>query len=455
MVERRARVADTFGALGSHAEIASCDMASGDPLLGPADARHVHSDCRKNSMVYKQTSRVTCILMALSMQARVCKSDGLIYKLPAEGIWARYEELIKVKVKGTLTSQAIDPKSVEHEFTRTLTVKSLNRVHRHDQWCRWIEIVSESEPGDVPPQPKRVLKLLVPEEYLKRGEDPLSHAIKTFFSPSPMDRSVGYIRSNIHEGFNRVQYEIERVRPVFHKPLKNVVSKGRETLEVHGHQWENCEVMTGTSHLDGTLSADGRMVFDDKCRVALHADAPFGIVSLDIVSDGIEYSRTVTAMLKSVRKITLVEVGRGAKSSLQPMEAVEAKAGLSANPQGNSSKKPIKAQPKDSLPQIQELDRILQTQDGDALRKFVLLGSPAWQKAVDNQVREIETKKHSVIDIVSTHVDRTFVRIGCRLTIDGKPLGRCNGQFRQRSDADHSRSSCRRHHATGKRRSIQ
>ena len=64
----------------------------------------------------------------------------------------------------------------------------------------------------------------------------------------------------------------------------------------------------------------------------------------------------------------------------------------------------------------------MQAQDGDALRKFVLLGSPAWRKALDNQVRQIETKKHSVIDIVSTHVDGTFVRIGCRLTIDGKPL---------------------------------
>ena len=68
------------------------------------------------------------------------------------------------------------------------------------------------------------------------------------------------------------------------------------------------------------------------------------------------------------------------------------------------------------------MDRILQAQDGDALRQFVLLGSPAWQKALDNQVRLIESKKHSVIDIVGTHIDGSFVRVACNVAVDGKLL---------------------------------
>ena len=193
---------------------------------------------------------------------------------------------------------------------------------------------------------------------------------------------------------------------MFPKPLDNIKSEGRETLTLHGRKWENCEILTGTTHYDGTLAADGRMVFESKCRVALHPDAPFGIVSLEIVSECVEYSRTVTAFIKATRKITLIAVGEGAKSDLKTMEGVEPKAAQTANLQDNSVK--TKTQPKDSLPQIRELDRIFRAQDGEALRKFVLLGSPAWKKALDNQVRRIETKKHSVIDIVSTHADGGF-----------------------------------------------
>ena len=232
-------------------------------------------------MSYKQTARVACILTTLSMLASVGRSDGLIYKLPDEGVWARYEEHIKAEI--TLNN-APDPKKISHEFTRKLTVKSMERLERHEQMCRWIEVSSEptTEAG---PQESRVLKLLVPEEYLKRGKDPLFHVIKTFFSPSPNDRAAGHIRSNIDGGFNRVQYEIDRVRPVFPKPLSNVKFESRESLQLHGRNWEDCEILTGTTDYDGPLSNDGRMAFESKCRVALHPEAPFGLVSLEMVSD--------------------------------------------------------------------------------------------------------------------------------------------------------------------------
>ena len=182
--------------------------------------------------------------------------------------------------------------------------------------------------------------------------------------------------------------------------------------------------MTGTSHYDGPLSADGRMVFDAKYRITLHPDAPFGIVSMKSVSDFTEYSKTVTVRGKSTRRqISLVEVGQGAQSSLRPIEERETKVDAGpTNPQGGVSERKVKAQPKDSLPQIRELDRIFQAKDGEGFREFVLLGSPAWQKALDNQVRVIETKEHSIIDIVSSHVDGPLVRVGCRLSVDGKPL---------------------------------
>ena len=138
------------------------------------------------------------------MLASVGKSDGLIYKLPDEGVWARYEE--HIKGESTLTSKILDPKHVEHELTQTLTVKSLESIQRHDQMCRWIEFCSELKSGDAPPREAIVLKLLIPEERLKREQDPLSHAIKVFFNPKGGDRASGRIKFDIDKGFNRVQY---------------------------------------------------------------------------------------------------------------------------------------------------------------------------------------------------------------------------------------------------------
>src|SRR5207248_6467712 len=102
------------------------------------------------------------------------------------------------------------------------------------------------------------LKMLIPEEYLQRGKDPLSHAVLTFFNPMPVDEKK--VESFIDEGFNRIQYEIDRFRLPFPKPLDNPKSLKGETVETPAGKFEECEVVTGTSDYDGQLLGQGRSV---------------------------------------------------------------------------------------------------------------------------------------------------------------------------------------------------
>lgn len=362
------------------------------------------------------------VLFALLVLPRVARSDGLIYQMPAEGGWARYEE----KVTGEFSAASnTDRDAVLHkqsvDQTRKLMVKSLHRVKRHEQMCRWIELSSEPVSAGGPDE-TRVLKLLVPEDYLKRGQDPLSHAIKTFFSPSPNDRSSGRIMSRIDEGFNRIQYELDRIRVVFPKPLDNVKSEPRETLELHGRKWVNCEILTGTRHYDGPLGNDGRWVFDAQYRIALHRDAPFGIVSMKVICDSTEYSKTTTVRGHSTERISLAEVGQGAQSQMRPMtDQAKAKGHAGpAQPRARAREKTGEALSINSLPQIRELDRIFKAKDGDAFRAFVLLGSPAAKKGVDDAARQVDAGELSVTEVLNSRVDGPLVRIWAKVSIAGR-----------------------------------
>ena len=222
-----------------------------------------------------------------------------------------------------------------------------------------------------------------------------------------------------------MQYEIDRIRPVFPKPLSNAKSDGRETLELHGRKWENCEILTGTSKYDGPLSADGRAVFEGTYRLSLHPDAPFGIVAMKISLDGLEYSKTVKASLRSIHEITLVETGQGAVSTLETMKPrsdTEQPVSPVATQETRPAEEKTNKVSKTDIPQIRELDRICNARDADAFQHFVLLGSPVAKPAIDFYASQVESGGFSVIDIQNAVVGESFVRVSCTVSIAGRRM---------------------------------
>jgi len=242
----------------------------------------------------------------------VC-ADGLVYQLPPDGAWARYN----VKTEG---EQGFDngPRQ-KLDIASTLTLSSVGEVTRNEQKCRWLELKTESKTEGV--YPKLVLKMLIPVDRLRRGKDPLSHATLTFFNPKPIDNEK--INSFIDEGFNRIQYEIDRFRDVFPKPLDEPKSLQRETIETTAGKFADCEVLWGKSDYDGPLLGDGRGVFQATYRIAIHPKAPFGVVSMKFELHGREIGEEdqPALFLKATKTLTLAETGTKAISDLPKLPA--------------------------------------------------------------------------------------------------------------------------------------
>jgi hypothetical protein len=239
----------------------------------------------------------------------LARGDGLIFQLPSDGSWARFA----VKTDGT---QQIEGLTHTIATTWTLTVSSVGRVTQNQQASRWIELKTDATGEGV--YPKLVLKMLIPEKRLQRGHDPLAYSLKTFFDPKPMDeKKAPLVESFIDDGFNRIQYEIDRFRMDFPRPLYNSKTLEKETIETPAGRFEDCEVLTGTSSYDGPLVQDGRSVFRGNYRIVVHPKAPFGVVSMQVESEGREFGDDQVLRVKVKRTLLLNAVGENAVSALK------------------------------------------------------------------------------------------------------------------------------------------
>lgn len=240
-------------------------------------------------------------------------ADGLIFQLPADGTWARYA----VKTEGEEHIRNLK-RSIATEGT--LTIGSVGKLMRNQQACRWIELKSESGSADV--YPRLVLKMLIPEKHLRRGQDPLAHSVQTFFDPKPIDEKIApSVESFIDDGFNRIQYEIDRFRCDFPKPLYDVKTQPRATVETAAGRFEDCEIIAGTSGYDGPLLDHGRSVYKGTYRIAIHPKSPFGVVSMTMEGTGREIGaeedeEPEVLHVSYKRTLTLVAWGEKAESAL-------------------------------------------------------------------------------------------------------------------------------------------
>jgi hypothetical protein len=246
------------------------------------------------------------VAVAWGIIGSLAHADGLAFQLPPDGTWASYA------VKTDAEFGVGDGPKQKLAITGTLMISSVGEVTRTEQKCRWIELKWETKTKGV--YPKLVLKMLIPEDRLQRGQDPLAHARVTFFNPKPVDKEK--VESFIDKGFNRIQYEIDRFRDVFPRPLDQPKTLPRETVETQAGKFEDCEVLTDRSDYDGPLLGDGRSVFKATYRIVFHPKAPFGVVSMQIESEGREISGKGAVSVKAKKTPILSETGKNAVSEL-------------------------------------------------------------------------------------------------------------------------------------------
>lgn len=238
-------------------------------------------------------------------------ADGLIFQLPADGTTAEFSGTVEGDAKRVAKKRDdVTLSKLEHE--ELVTIKSVGAVERAEQRCRWIELQRQTKRAGESRQTEHILKLLIPEQFLVRGEDPLDHVILTFFNPQPVERK----RARVQEGFSRIQYEIDRFRPVFPARLEKVVTLPARTIKTPVGTFTDCEVLSGSTTFDRPLLGNGRWEFKNEWEIAIHKDAPFGVVELRCRSEGREINDMVTSHLATKWTLTLSRVATDAKSDL-------------------------------------------------------------------------------------------------------------------------------------------
>src|SRR5262245_12546429 len=232
--------------------------------------------------------RSSCLLVATVIGAcvlcpGVARADGLLYQLPEDGSWVRFDIQYTFKVDGM---------DKAGKGTGTMTMASVGKATEGTEACRWIEFKVQLK--DIGPEQILIRKLLIPEKRLKKGENGTEHVVR------------GWAKFN--------NEDVERAVPVHGRWPAYLAGPLRDEKKLEQQLVESklgalmCEGVTGwMEYKEGDVHM--KVTFETR----LHEKAPFGVVScrmqFEMKRDG-KVQQTVDATAK------LVDFGKDAKTAL-------------------------------------------------------------------------------------------------------------------------------------------
>ena len=232
----------------------------------------------RSSLLLSATMIGACILCP-----GIARADGLLYQLPEDRSWVRFDGQYTFKLDGM-------EKAVSG--TGTMTMASVGKVRAGAEACRWIEFKVRLK--DSGTEHTLIRKLLIPEKYLKKGENATEHVVR------------GWAKFN--------DEDVQRAVPVHGRwpaflagPLQDEKKLDQQLVESKLGALK-CEGITGwIQYKEGDVHM--KVTFETR----LHDKAPFGVVScrmqFEMKRDG-KVLQTVDATLK------LTDSGTDAKTAL-------------------------------------------------------------------------------------------------------------------------------------------
>jgi hypothetical protein len=219
-----------------------------------------------------------CVLVPGSARA-----DGLLYRLPEDGSWVRFAFQYTFKLDGL--EKAGQGKG-------TMTMASVGKAVEGPEPCRWIEFRVRLK--DIGPEQILIRKLLIPEKYLKKGENPTEHVVRGWakFKNEAVGRAVP-----VHG----------RWPAYLAGPLQGEKKLDQQLVESKLGALRCAGVTGWIQYQEGDLHT--KVTFETR----LHEGAPFGVVSgrmqFEVKRDG-KVQQTIDATAK------LIDFGKGAKTAL-------------------------------------------------------------------------------------------------------------------------------------------
>jgi len=215
--------------------------------------------------------RVCClvaVVFVLTLAAGPVRADGLIYNLPKDGTWVSYQVEVRMVTDGKTNTWT--------NSTDKFRLASVGEVVEDGQKCRWIEIAWNAmvTKADTAVREKHVIKVLIPEKSLMKGESPLDHLIRAWktFSPGTAQTRAP-TKVELRDPMGAIGTPMVMLLALA-GPLKDAKPLPKAEVESKLGRLQ-CEGVTGTVELNRAVGAPMRWVMENR----LHPDAPFGVVS--------------------------------------------------------------------------------------------------------------------------------------------------------------------------------
>jgi hypothetical protein len=223
------------------------------------------------------------IISTSVLRAEIARADGLLYQLPEDRSWVRFDAEYTFRLDGM--EQA-------GRGMGTMTMASVGKVLEGSETCRWIEFKVYLKDSGM--EHTLIRKLLIPERHLKKGQNPTEHVVRGW-----------------------AKYDNEDVEPAvpihgrwpayLAGPLQDERELDKQLVESKLGALK-CKGTTGwIQYKEGDLEM--KVTFETR----LHEKAPFGVVStrmrFEVKRDG-KVQQTIDATLK------LTDFGRDAETAL-------------------------------------------------------------------------------------------------------------------------------------------
>ena len=209
----------------------------------------------KTMAVMRQLHTFPALVLLMLFPAATV-AEGLIYHLPEDGAWVRFE----VNGKGIAPDG-----TVKVTVEGTQTISSVGQSVVNNGQCRWIELQTQmtfqrtgAEAGNL----NEVIKLLIPEKYLTKGENPRDHVLKAYKAASAETIRELDLKGNDAR-------EIQSLDESFHAPLKDISPLPAMAIKTKQQSW-TCEGFKSETASEGTI-------FRTETRI--NKQAPFGVVT--------------------------------------------------------------------------------------------------------------------------------------------------------------------------------
>lgn len=109
---------------------------------------------------------ISTVTALLTMTPSLVYADGLIMKLPEDGSWVEY---------------FLEGREDDTGGQGTLRLSSVGSETVDGKKCRWIELEMKLTPEGRDERQRLILKLLIPEKHLTRGESPGTQILRGWF----------------------------------------------------------------------------------------------------------------------------------------------------------------------------------------------------------------------------------------------------------------------------------